>query len=149
MFVFINNTSEKDILMNILVSSCLLGIPCRWHGKKLYLSSFIKKYQKNNAHIKIISVCPETLGGLPTPRPPVKRCNGKVFETCPDKTMRKNITGKEITKYFIKGAEKTLAIALKNNIELAILCNWSPSCDKSGITGKLLIANNIKIINTW
>lgn len=135
--------------MNILISACLLGIPCRWHGKKLYLSSFVRKYQKQNPSIKIIPVCPEMLGGLPTPRPPVKRLKGKVYETCAEKINRKNITGKDVTKCFIKGAEKTLKIALKNNIKLAILCNWSPSCDKSGITGKLLLANNIKVINTW
>lgn len=135
--------------MNVLISSCLLGIPCRWHGKKLYLSTFIKKYQKENPLSNIIHVCPETLGGLPTPRPPVKRLKGRVYETCVEKLNRKNVTGKDISTYFIKGAEKTLKIAIENNIKLAILCNWSPSCDKSGITGKLLIANGIEIINTW
>lgn len=135
--------------MKILVSACLLAVPCRWHGKKTYYSSFIKKYLKENPHVVIVPACPETLGGLPVPRPAVKRLNGKVFETCADKTNRKNVTGKDVTKYFAKGAKETLLIALENNIDLAILCKWSPSCDISGITGKLLIKNNIEVINTW
>lgn len=124
-------------------------MPCRWHGKKTYYSSFVKKYLIQNPHIVIVSVCPETLGGLPVPRPAVKRLNGRVYETCANKANRKNVTGQDVTEYFLKGAQKTLKIALDNNIKQAILCNWSPSCDKSGITGKLLIRNNIKVINTW
>lgn len=135
--------------MKILVSSCLLAVPCRWHGKKTCYSSFVKKYLLQNSHVEIIPVCPELLGGLPVPRPAVKRLKGRVYETCVDKADRKNVTGRDVTKYFLKGAEKTLEMALKNNIKIAILCNWSPSCDKSGITGKRLIANGIEIINTW
>ena len=135
--------------MKILVSSCLLGIPCRWHGKKVPFSSFVKKFQKNNPSTRLIPVCPETLGGLPTPRPPVKRRKGEVFETCSDKKMRKHITGKNVTKHFILGAKKTLKIVQKEKVKMAILCKWSPSCDLNGITGKLLSANNIQVINTW
>lgn len=135
--------------MKIIISSCLVGIPCRWHGKKVPYSSFVKKYLIEHPEIEIISLCPEILGGLPVPRSAVKRKNGRVFETCDEKANRKNITGIEVTSFFIKGAQKTLETALKNNIKTAIMCNWSPSCDKSGITGKLLIANGIEVINTW
>jgi len=135
--------------MNILISKCLLGVPCRWHGGKVPYSSFVKKYLLKNPDTVIIPVCPESLGGLPTPRPPVKRIKGKVYETCADKKKRKDVTGKNVTKFFIDGAAETLKIAKHNNIKKAIFCNWSPSCDKSGITGKLLIANGIDIINTW
>jgi len=89
------------------------------------------------------------LGGLPVPRPAVKRFRGKVFETCADKANRKNVTGKDVTEYFLRGAKETLAIAQNNNVNLAILCKWSPSCDIGGITGKLLRINNIEIINSW
>ena len=133
----------------ILVSACLLGINCRWHGKKCSISRYVKKYIKNNPDIEIIPVCPEILGGMLTPRQPVKRLNGHVYITCPDKKLRKNVTGKDVTKYFKLGAEETLKIAIKNKIKLAILCQWSPSCDKTGITGKLLNENRIEIINTF
>ena len=139
--------NEKKI--NVMVSKCLLGISCRWHGKKLYKSSFVKKYEFQNKNIELIPVCPETLAGLSVPRPPVKRKNGKIFETCPDKKNRKNVTGKDVTEIFLIGAEKTLKIAKKNNVKTAIFCKYSPSCDINGKTGKLLADNGIKIINTW
>jgi len=135
--------------MKILVSACLLGQPCRWHGKNIRPSSFIEKYKIENPDHVLIAVCPETLGGLPTPRPPVKRRKGRVFETCADKKNRKNVTGPEVTDYFIKGAQETLKIAQREGITKAFLCYWSPSCDKTGITGKLLIENGIEVINTW
>ncbi|MCF8026142.1 MAG: DUF523 domain-containing protein [Desulfobacteraceae bacterium] len=133
----------------VLVSSCLTGVPCRWHGRRVPYSSFLKKYITANPDIKLIPVCPETLGGLPTPRPPVKRRNGRVYETCADKAHRKDVTGREVTEFFRDGAAKVLELAISQNINTAIFCKWSPSCDKTGITGKLLAANGIKIINTW
>jgi len=139
---------EKLIMKTYLVSACLLGVPCRWHGKKI-ISSNTKKLIKQNTLIQIIQVCPEVLGGLPVPRPPVKRIRGRVFETCPDKSSRKYVTGNEVTQYFRSGAAKTLEIAIRNNVELCILCSWSPSCDITGITGKLLAQNGFKIINTF
>lgn len=135
--------------MNIIVSRCLLGESVRWHGKKLYMSNFIKKYIHNNLDIELIPICPELLGGLSVPRNPVKKKNGRIFETCEHKKYRKYITGIERTKEFMKGAKKSLEIAIKNNCRLAILCKWSPSCDKTGITGQLLISNGIEIINTF
>ncbi|NMC75895.1 MAG: DUF523 domain-containing protein [Candidatus Methanofastidiosa archaeon] len=135
--------------MKILVSSCLIGKPCRWHGKKTYFSSFLKNFLKTNSVSKIIDICPEMLGGLPTPRPPVKRIKGRVYETCADKQLRRLNTGKDVTVYFIKGAEKTLEIALKEKPDICILCKYSPSCDIQGITGSLLKLNNFIIINTF
>ena len=139
--------NEKGL--KIIVSDCLMGTPCRWHGKDLRMSSYVKKYIAANPDVELIPVCPEMLGGLPVPRPPVKRKKGRVYETCEEKTNRKNVTGKDITDSFQLGAQKTLDLAKKNNVKTAIMCNWSPSCDKSGITGKLLIANGIEVINTW
>ena len=133
----------------VLISSCLLGVPCRWHGRKLYLSSYIKRFLKENPRVKLIPVCPEILGGLPCPRPPIKRKNGRAFFTCEDKRNRKNITLEEVTGNLILGSQKTLDIARAHNVKLAILCNWSPSCDLKGFTGKLLIENNIEVINSW
>ena len=133
----------------VLVSSCLLGVSCRWHGKKLYLSTFVKRFIKEHPDIELISVCPEMLGGLPCPRPPIKRRNGKAFFTCADKKLRKDVTGEEVTNILEKGANITLKKARDNNIKLAILCNWSPSCDIRGFTGKLLSENDIEVINTW
>ena len=135
--------------MKVIVSSCLLGIRCRWHGKKTGISSFVKKYVKQNPEVELISVCPEMLGGLPCPRQPVKRKQDRVWETCEDKKMRKFVTGRELTEEYRAGAIKTLELALENGCKKAILCQWSPSCDKEGITGKLLVTKGIEVINTF
>jgi len=142
-------SSIKQTSENVLVSACLLGTSCRWHGKEQRISSFVQRFQKENPAVNFISVCPEVLGGLPTPRPPVKRKKGRVYETCPEKEDRKNVTGKDVTEFFQKGAELTLAIAKENHCKLAILCKFSPSCDSKGITGKLLTENGVKVINTY
>ncbi|MDY6895813.1 MAG: DUF523 domain-containing protein [Thermotogota bacterium] len=137
----------------IIISSCLLGHNCRWHGRKVSVSSFVKKYikqkEKEGIEIECIMVCPELLGGLTVPRKPVKRLKDRVWETCEDKKLRAKVTGKELTKEFKEGALKVLEIAKEENIKKAILCQWSPSCDIKGITGKLLNENEIEIINTF
>lgn len=50
--------------MNILVSACLLGVECRYCGTD-YPHNKVNELQ--NKHI-LIPICPEQLGGLPTPR---------------------------------------------------------------------------------
>lgn len=132
----------------VLVSACLAGVRCRWHGKKSF-SSEVRRLMNSRPDLNFVKVCPEQLGGLPTPRPPVKRMRGRVYETCEDKTNRKNVTGADVTAAFAAGATNTLAIAKKHRAKNAVLTKYSPSCDKSGLTGKLLIANQIKVFNTF
>ena len=50
----------------ILVSECLAGVPCRMDGK----AKLIPEIKKLVDEGKAIAVCPEVLGGLPTPRDP-------------------------------------------------------------------------------
>jgi uncharacterized protein YbbK (DUF523 family) len=133
----------------VLVSACLLGHAVRWHGKPVNPSPFIKKYLAQHPGVKVIAVCPEQLGGLPTPRPPVKSRRGHIYQTCEDKTKRKDVTGPEVTEYFVAGADKTLAIAKKHHCRVAILMKTSPSCSRTGVTGKLLIENGIEVINVY
>lgn len=133
----------------IIVSACLLGEPCRWHGQAVRPSSYVKKFIKSNPDMEIVKVCPEELGGLPTPRPPSKRRKDRVWETCADKALRREVTGREVTAEFKQGAEKVLELARLHGCGTAILCQWSPSCDVRGITGKLLNEHGIKVINTF
>lgn len=135
--------------MYILVSACLLGHAVRWHGKPVKPSPYVKKYLADHPGVKVIAVCPEQLGGLPTPRPPVKSRRGNIFQTVPDKIKRDEVTGPEVTEYFVAGAEKTLAIAKKHHCKIAILMKISPSCARGGVTGKLLIANGIEVIDVY
>lgn len=133
----------------VLVSACLLGERCRWHGRAVKPSAFVRDFIASHPDVKIVPICPEQLGGLPTPRPPVKTRRGRIFETCDDKDRRDEVTGPEVTAAFERGARKALAIAQRHKCAFAILCKSSPSCARSGKTGKLLIENGIEVVNTF
>jgi uncharacterized protein YbbK (DUF523 family) len=136
-------------MQTVLVSACLLGKPCRWHGRAVRPSGYVKKFLADHPDVEVVPVCPEELGGLPTPRPPVKTRRGRIFETCADKARRDDVTGPEVTAAFVAGAEATLAIAQERGCSFAILCKNSPSCSRTGKAGRLLIENGIEVVNTF
>ena len=78
----------------ILASSCLLGCECRYKGDGCKCDALIKLAESNT----IIGVCPEQMGGLPTPRDPAERQGDKVI----------SCVGKDVTKAYTKGAETAL-----------------------------------------
>ena len=102
--------------MKILVSACLLGMPCRYDGQ----SKPVPDLEKLGAagHI-LVPVCPEVLGGLDTPRPPAElQPDGRVV----------NRAGEDVTAAYLEGAGRTLALALEAGCTLAVLKAKSPSC---------------------
>ena len=134
--------------MKIMVSACLLGDNVKYDGtnnKNDELIEFLKYYE-------VIKVCPECFGGLPIPRSPAEINNEKVI----------NKERIDVTNEFRLGANKTLEIAKKNGIKIAILKKNSPSCgsnkiydgtfthtliDGDGITARLLKENGIIVLN--
>ena len=103
----------------ILVSLCLLGIPCRYKGDSRSCERVLALKEKHT----LIPVCPEQLGGLPTPRNPSER-QGERWISC---------TGEDVTEPFRKGAEASLALAELFHCDFAILKAYSPSCGKGMI----------------
>ncbi len=61
--------------MNILISGCPLGLKCRYDGKEKKLPEIEKLIESYN----LIPVCPEQLGGLPTPRIPAERVKDRII----------------------------------------------------------------------
>ena len=61
--------------MKIAVSACLLGDNCKYNGGNNY-SETVTEFVKGH---DVIPVCPEVMGGLPTPREPSEIINGKVM----------------------------------------------------------------------
>ena len=136
--------------MKIAVSSCLLGINCKYNGKSNYNEDIIKLKER----YEIIPICPEVLGGLPTPRIPSEIINNKVI----------NQEGTDVTLEYVTGANKALQILKENNIKIVILKAKSPSCGKgeiydgtfshtiiegNGITAKLFLENDILVLNEY
>ena len=130
----------------LLVSACLLGTPCRYDGRSkadARIQALAEKYE-------LVPVCPEELGGLPTPREPSERQGERIV-------MR---SGRDVTAEYRRGAEAALALCLQNGCKAAVLKEKSPSCgcgqvydgtfsrrliEGDGVTAELLKAHGVAV----
>lgn len=132
----------------LLVSACLLGISCRFDGKSKPVKEVIALKDKYS----LIPVCPEIMGGLPTPRIPCEIKNGRAI----------NKNGEDKTAEYCRGSEEVLRMARLFGCDTAVLKARSPSCGNGqiydgsfsggltagdGICAKLLKANGIRVLN--
>ncbi|URZ16843.1 DUF523 domain-containing protein [Clostridium felsineum] len=142
---------------SIIVSACLLGVNCKYSGENNF-SDKVKEICKGK---KVIPVCPEQLGGMSTPRNPAEIINGTGKEVLEKNAKVIDNKGRDVTVYFIKGAEETFKIAKLFNCKKAILKAKSPSCGVgeiyngtfsktlvkgNGVTAEILKKNGIEII---
>ncbi|MCI5211903.1 MAG: DUF523 domain-containing protein [Candidatus Electrothrix sp. ATG2] len=127
-----------------LISSCLVGLCTRYDGKSKPNDRCLK-YLKEFIYIP---VCPEQLGGLPTPRPSAALSNGDGMDVLTGFASVITEDGQDVTGKFLAGAEAVLKIARDQNIRLALLKARSPSCGvkQIGVTAALLEANGIKLV---
>lgn len=106
----------------------------------------------------IIAVCPEVMGGLPVPRPPAVFLGGSGNDVWDGNAALKTAEGREVTRAFIQGAEKTAALCRQYGVRQAILKARSPSCGKDqvalpdggtfpghGVTASLLMRMGIHV----
>ena len=97
-----------------LVSACLAGEKCRMDGKDKLVTE-IQQFVENG---EAVAVCPEVLGGIPTPRSPSEKRGDRVV----------NAAGEDVTEQFRRGAEEAMRICKENGCTMAILKSKSPSC---------------------
>ena len=103
--------------INVLVSACLLGEPCRYDGASTASDAVAEFAQSSGC--EFVPVCPEQFGGLPTPRTPSEiQPDGRVVDKC----------GVDRTEAFARGAQKAVEIARARGCMQAILKARSPSC---------------------
>ncbi len=134
--------------MRVLVSACLLGVNCRYNG--IPKEDAAGKELLAREDITLIPVCPEQLGGLPTPRTPSERKGELVVSS----------EGEDRTEAFARGAKEALRIAKLYGCAVAILKERSPSCGNKaiydgnftgtvvqgeGVTAELLRKNGVKV----
>ena len=117
----------------ILVSACLLGVACNHLARHNRADHVVAL----GATHRLVGVCPETLGGLPTPRVEAARhADGRVV----------NADGDDVTAAFERGADATVAIAHALGATRAVLKARSPSCDcRDGVTAHALQAAGITV----
>ncbi|MDD7652361.1 MAG: DUF523 domain-containing protein [Candidatus Faecousia sp.] len=105
--------------MKILVSACLLGLDCKYTGG----NNLCPRVAALREEHTLIPVCPEQLGGLPTPRLPAERLGDRVVTR----------EGADVTEAYEKGARQTARLAELLGAELAILKARSPACGAGAI----------------
>jgi len=118
-------------MQKILVSACLLGEKVRYDGLVIPVEKALTDAFEQIADM--IPFCPEASGGLPVPRNPAEIIGKDGFDVLDGKATVQNLSGNDVTPFYLNGAAKALETALKNNIKVAIMKEKSPSC------GKLLI----------
>ena len=134
--------------MKIMVSACLAGENCKYYGGNNRNKKVLRLMEEN----EVITVCPEQMGGLPTPRVPSEVRDGVV-------TAR---DGRIVDKEFRAGAAKCLEIAIRERSDLVILQSRSPSCgvkqrydgtftgklvDGAGVTAELLMEHGFRCLD--
>lgn len=118
----------------IIVSACLADVHCRYDGGAKACQAVIRLVAQGQA----VPLCPEQLGGLPTPRLPAEQIAGKVIRN----------DGIDVTDAFNRGAQEALKIAKLVGAKTAILKARSPSCGSGKIydgsfSGRLVDGNGI------
>ena len=106
--------SESKQRPALAISACLAGVPCSYSGK----AKPVEHLDELRERYRLIYVCPETLGGLPTPRVP--------SEIQGDRVVMKD--GTDVTEAFEKGAKAALEKARCSGCGKALLKEKSPSC---------------------
>ena len=101
----------------LIVSKCLAGVPCRYDGKDNLVPEIKAIVERGEA----VAVCPEVLGGLPTPRVPSEiQPDGRVLSK----------QGEDVTAQFVSGAARAMTLCRAHGCTGAILKARSPSCGK-------------------
>ena len=103
----------------VLVSACLLGATCRYDGK----CAEVEAVRREACARGWIPVCPEQLGGLPTPRCPAERLGGKIVTE----------DGRDVTEQFLRGTAEALRLCDLYHCKAALLKERSPSCGSGQI----------------
>jgi len=140
-----------------LVSACLMGVKCRYDGTGAREPKLLKLAKKE----RLVLICPEQLGGLPTPREPAWIVGGDGSDVLKGGAKAISRSGGDVTENFRRGAEEALRIAKLFGARGAILKARSPSCgcgkirepfsfdklkDGDGVTAALLKKNGIRVI---
>ncbi|TSA55993.1 MAG: DUF523 domain-containing protein [Planctomycetaceae bacterium] len=140
----------------IIVSACLLGVKCRYDGG----STPDKKLQSMASEVAFIPVCPEQLGGLPTPRVHAQIVDGNGEDVINGLAKVIDSNNRDLTGQFLKGAEEVREIARLMKVSTAIMKEESPSCgvrfirksgvtkEGMGVTSALLMREGIHVISS-
>jgi uncharacterized protein YbbK (DUF523 family) len=110
-------------------SACLCGVACRYDARANTVADIEELWRAGRA----VAVCPEVLGGLPTPRTPSEIRGGDgaaVWAGCARVVSKK---GDDVTEQFKMGAIAALEQITAAKIGKVVLKERSPSCGSVAI----------------
>ena len=107
-----------------IVSACLCGINCKYNGGNNLHPYFLNLLAAG----EVIPICPEQIGGLPTPRDACEIVGGTGMDLISGRAMALTRLGIDVSEDLLKGAQETTHIALELRVDAAILQSRSPSC---------------------
>jgi len=127
----------------VLVSACLLGARVRYHGGDAACADPVLRRWVGEG--RVVAVCPEQEGGLPTPRPPAEIVLGTPADgpalslplaegtvggraVIARSARVQTAAGADVTTQFCRGAEQALDLVKQHRIRMAVLKDGSPSC---------------------
>ena len=108
----------------VLVSACLLGLRTRYDGGHRRREDVVRML----GSCRLVPVCPEQLGGLPTPRPPAELDAGDGQDVLDGCGRVVAAGGADVTEQYLRGAELTAEMAELLGARRAILKEGSPAC---------------------
>jgi uncharacterized protein YbbK (DUF523 family) len=112
-------------MQKILVSRCLLGHRVRYDGGA---SGPFDQLQQWFDEGRVVPLCPEVAGGLPTPRAAAEIPGGQGAQVLDGQALVTTTEGEDVSAQFLSGAYQALELVQKHSIRVAILKANSPSC---------------------
>ncbi|WP_433737693.1 DUF523 domain-containing protein [Pseudomonas putida] len=143
----------------ILVSRCLLGHRVRYDGGA---SGPFDQLQVWLDEDRVVPLCPEVAGGLPTPRAAAEIPGGQGAEVLEGSASVMTTEGEDVSAQFLSGAYQALELVKKHGIRIAVLKANSPSCGNlltydgtfsgvkvrgEGVTAALLKRNGVQVFS--
>ncbi|MDP3848738.1 MAG: DUF523 domain-containing protein [Pseudomonas sp.] len=112
-------------MQKILVSACLLGQPVRYDGGGHGPFAALLQWQQQG---RVVALCPEVAGGLPTPRPPAEIVGGQGGQVLDGLIALYSVDGSDVSGAFVAGARQAEQLVRAHGIQIAVLKARSPSC---------------------
>ncbi|KAF0867491.1 DUF523 domain-containing protein [Pseudomonas sp. LD120] len=143
----------------ILVSRCLLGHRVRYDGGASGPFDQLANWLQEG---RVVALCPEVAGGLPTPRAAAEIPGGQGLQVLAGKARVLTTEGEDVSAQFLSGAHQALELVKEHRIRVAVLKASSPSCGNlltydgtftgvkvqgAGVTAALLAQHGVQVFS--
>jgi uncharacterized protein YbbK (DUF523 family) len=118
----------------VVVSACLLGEAVRWDGADRRLPAAVDPLLADPA-VRVLPLCPELLGGMGCPRPPVSFAAGDGVALLDGGGRVVDDRGRDASAALRAGGLRAADLARRAGARAALLQERSPSCGTHQVHG--------------